>query len=127
MPDPLPAHAARFMDGPLHVSTKNVFTDSSFVNVMTKRDRTNNQLILEVRFKPDAAQRFSQILRGQVPAGVDQLAVFLEGELIMSSVVLFEPDEVRNPTSIPIGLPVDFARSTEIEAAVAKRWPRRGT
>jgi len=107
----------------VYVSNKNEFTDSDFVDVRAFRERTSNGLILNVRWKPDAAERFAQILRGQAGAGIDALALFVDGELISSSVILVDPN-AQLMTSIPISVPVASERATQIEAEVAKRWPR---
>jgi hypothetical protein len=124
IPDPPPSHVA-FPNNSLYISNKNVFSDSDFADVRAVLGPPNG-LILNVRWKPDAAERFAQILRGQFEAGIDQLAVFLDGEFITSSVILVTAD-ARVPTSVPISLPmVASERATQIEAAVAKRWPRRG-
>ena len=126
---PTPASDFRQMAEPrssrsVYVSGKSEFKDSDFVKVRSQKDSING-LALIVEWTPEAARRFTQILRGQIPAGVNMVAVFVDGELVNTPAIIVDSSASMSRETI-ISVPVTSEKVSRIEAAVARRWPRRG-
>jgi hypothetical protein len=113
-----------FPNDSFYVSNKNVFTDSSFTDVVAELGAPN-EFMLHFAWKPDAAERLAQIIKGQFDAGIDQLAVFVDGELVTSSVIVVNLNW-QLAKSLSLSMPaVPRERAMQMQMAVAKRWPRR--
>jgi hypothetical protein len=105
----------------IHVSRVNLFSDSDFVGVSTTA--SPDGLVLNARFKADAAGRWARMLRGELGAANAYLAVFIDGELVEAPVLVVRP-RATPPASVAIGVPGKSDKAKRITAAVAARWPK---
>src|SRR5688572_2544798 len=102
-----PAPELRQMTDPqtnraVYVSSKNVFTDADFADVRTRG--MPDALVLSARWEPGAVKRWTEIRRGEVSAGNDLLAVFVDGELVSAPFIVVDPSAAATPT-VDIAVP----------------------